>query len=215
MAITSLRNLLSDNSTDKYAYRKKVFGDLNGTNLTFKTFEDKRVTDFTKDTQAQGVYKNNVQLATNAIASDNPQEGEFTLVSAPVDGDILQASYYYRWFLDSDLDSFLQNASLWLGYSTTYINLPDGLIPACLRYSAGEAYEKLYLRWSMRTNQTYLLEDSPDDNIKMIDSFQSMSKQFKDMAIEHRNDYYTRQGQAKAPLYGFALGRIRDIPPRG
>lgn len=215
VAITALRTMLSDNPTDKYAYRKKVFGPLNGINVNFKTFEYKRITNFTAiSTVGFGVYKNDTLLAMSAIASDDTQEGEFLLNTPPIDGDTLTASYYYQWFIDSDLDQFLQNASNWLGLGSSYTNVPDGLIPAALRYAAGESYEKLYMRWSVRSNQTFMLEDSPDDNVmKMVESFQRMSAEFNKKAKDHRDDFYKRQGQTNAPLYGYALGGMRDVVP--
>ena len=112
-AISDLRTLLSDNVTDKLAEKKLVFGKINGVNQLFKTFERRRITDFSQAPDSpspEGVYLNDVLVSSGGIISDDLVSGSFTIAVAPDDGDELRATYYYRWFLDTDLDMFLKNA---------------------------------------------------------------------------------------------------------
>lgn len=211
-AIADLRTNISDGPTDRYRYRTQVFGQINGTNAVFKTFELRRATDFTV---TQGIYKNGNLLALVAVSADNLNTGEFTLVggSIPVDGDILEASFYLQWFLDSELNLFLTNASRWLGLGATYSNMGDGLIPACLKYAESEAYLKLAQRWRDYLSQGYRVEDSPQkDGTSPVDSYIKMSQVYRKQAQDDRDQFYKRQGQPLAPLFGSVLGNIQSMP---
>lgn len=206
-----LRILLSDGPTDRYSYRKQVFGELNGSNTRFKTFDARRVTNFT---QTASVFLNGNLLATTAISDDNAYTGEFILQDAPIDGDILEASYYTQWFLDAELDDFLSQAGLWTVGSFDFSLIPNGLIPACKKYAAAEAYLKLAIRWREHTSSFFKVEDAPnpDANAK-TDSFIKMSEMFRKEALDARTEYYqTRQGQAFQPLFGSVIGTIRSMP---
>lgn len=206
-----LRILLSDGPTDRYSYRKQVFGELNGSNTRFKTFDPRRVTVFT---QTPSVFLNGNLLSTSAVVDDNAYTGEFILQDAPNDGDILEASYYSQWFLDAELDDFLSQAGLWTLGSFDFSLIPNGLIPACKKYAAAEAYLKLAIRWREHTSSFFKVEDAPnpDANAK-TDSFIKMSEMFRKEALDARTEYYkTRQGQALQPLFGTVSGTIRSMP---
>lgn len=217
-AIAALRNILFDNPTDKICSNKKVFGIQDGTNVTFKTFEYRRVTNFTASNSFPlGLYKNGIAISNSNVSVDDPASGAFQVGSGVTPGarDQFTATYYYQWFIDNDLDSFLQNASTWLGFNTTYINIPDGLNAAALRYAAQEAYEMAAMKYSTRAAEVYQLEDAPtEDILKAIDAFQSMADNFLEKASKMRDDNYTRQGQSLAPNFAFGLGRVWDPTPR-
>jgi len=72
-----LRNLIADNSSDKLRYKKRVIGIVNGTNKVFKTFERRRITDFTDGTLSQqlGVFVDGVK---QTVVTDSPVIGEFS-----------------------------------------------------------------------------------------------------------------------------------------
>lgn len=216
-AVTSLRSLLFDGAADKMASNKKVFGVQDGTNITFKTFEYRRVTDFTTATFPLGVFKDGIAIATNKVTVDDTATGTFKLdiTVTPSTRVALTASYYYQWFTDTDLITFLTNASTWLGLGPLYYNLPDGLNAAALRYAAQEAYEMAAMKYSTRAAEVFQLEDAPSEDIlKSIAAFQSMADNFMDKASKMRDDYYTRQGQSLAPNFGFQLGKVWDPTPR-
>jgi hypothetical protein len=216
-AYIALRNLIKDNDQDKICSTKAVLGELNGSNKTFKTFEYRRLTDFSSTATAWplGIYQNGTMLPSSGVSRDDPDSGTFELTTAPTDRDSIRASYYYHWFTDAELESFLQNACTWLGFGTNYLNLVDGLNAAALRFAAQEAYVAAAMKYSTRMSEVYKLEDAPSEEIlKALDAFRGMAKDFMKSAEGLRDDYYTRQGQPKAPNFGFALGQVTDPQPR-
>jgi hypothetical protein len=219
-AVSSLRNLLFDGPTDKMAYQKKCFGKVDGVNTLFKTFEYRRVTDFTvAPVNNFGVYKNGVLQAETAIATDDTASGHFTLVTPPAGstgtGDVITASYYYQFFNDAELQQYITNAVQWLGLGTDPTTVPDGLVPSCLYFAGQEAYHMLAIRWSMRVSEIYQLEDAPDESVMALsDTYRKMSTDFNNKSMKLRDDYYGRQGQSLAPLFGVNAGAVRDYMPR-
>ena len=220
VAISSLRDVLLDNVTDKLASNKKVIGVIDGSNLTFKTFEYRRVTDFTTNagsTFPLGVYKDGTQIALNKITVDDISSGTFKIdVSVVPSGrSSITATYYYQWFLDSELDTWLQNASTWMGLGSTYINIPDGLNASALDFAAREAYRAAAMKYMIRMREVYQLEDAPDEStMKQVDAFRSMAKDYMDSSQQLRKQYYQRQDQFESPLFGFSLGQVTDPTPR-
>ncbi len=216
-AYIALRNLIKDNDQDKLCATKAVLGELNGSNKTFKTFEYRRLTDFSSSGTSWplGIYMNGSMLPSSGVNRDDPDSGTFELTSAPDDRDSIRASYYYHWFTDVELESFLQNASTWLGQGTNYLNLVDGLNAAALRFAAQEAYVAAAMKYSTRMSEVYKLEDAPSEEIlKALDAFRGMAKDFMKSATALRDDYWQRQGQPGAPNVAFSLGSVRDPQPR-
>jgi hypothetical protein len=212
-AILALRSVIFDGPTDKLCSNKSLVGVQDGVNTIFKTFEYRRVTNFTLSPGfPQGVYDNGV---LQTVTTDDPASGAFQVSVAPGPRDTFNATYYYQWFLDSDLDGFLQNASVWLGFNTTYINTPDGLTPALADYAAREAYRSAAMKYSLRMSSIYKTEDAPtEDIINSVNMWKEMAQDFEDSAAKQRDDYYTRQGQSLAPNFAFQLGRVTDPTPR-
>lgn len=209
-----LRKLLSDGDSDKFNWRKRVLPDSpNGVITTFKTFENRRVTDFTSATGgAYGVFVDGVAAT---VSVDDPDTGEFQLAAAPSGGQYVEATYNYRWFLDSELDEFLKNASQWLGLGENYVNLADGLQPCALKYAASEGYQKLSLRWALTYSSNFKLEDQPqkDRQDQVQNPYAQLAKEFLKMATTLRDDFYKRQGQPLAPLFRSIAGRVRNVEP--
>jgi hypothetical protein len=206
-----LRILLSDGPTDRFCFRKQVFGELNGSNTRFKTFDFRRVTNFL---QTPGVFLNGNLLATSAVSADNPYNGEFILQTPPIDGDLLEANYYIQWFLDSELDDFLQQAALWTLGTFDVTQVSNGLIPACKKYAAAEAYLKMAMKWRDYLSSGFKVEDAPNpDAAAKTNEFLEMSKTFRKEALDARTEFYqTRQGQALQPLFGNVIGSVRSMP---
>lgn len=214
-ALSDLRTKLSDNSKDRLRAFKRVFGDINGVNTIFKTFEFRRITDFTTATGFLGVYKNGVKLAAIDISSDDLETGYFVLATPPVTGDVIEATYYSQYFLDTELVSFLRLGSNFLALGDDYTQIPGGLQTACLTYASAEAYQKLALRFADTFADTYKMQDLPDgEREKIIIQFKKSSEEARQEAMKLRNDFYeNRQGQALAPLWGSNLGNVLDVPP--
>lgn len=211
--VENLRTLLSDGPTDKLRALKSVFGTLDGVNKTFKTFEFRRVTDFSSTATAfpLGLYVNGEWQPPSAIAVDSPETGFFQAATAYSDSTLLTCSYYIQWFTDAELDGFLIRASDWLGLGDDYTIVPTGLKTAALKYAAHEAYQKLSLRWAEAITETYRLQDAPDEKrMQVVEAYQRASKLALDEATKYRDDFYTRKGQALAPRFGTISGNIKN-----
>lgn len=213
-ALTELRKLLNDNSTDKLRALKQVIGKIDGNNVTFKTLEFRRITDFTAAEWPFGVFLNDGSDPLT-VTEDDLNEGFFKLDSAPADGSILTATYYVQFFTDDDLNTFLINSARWMQSSDLFLNIAPGLQPVALKYAAGEAYEKLSEKFQENMTAVYRSEDAPNEkNVATIASYYQKAAKFKEMAVTERKEFYTRQGLADQPLWGNNLGRVRDVPPR-
>lgn len=208
-----LRRTLNDGDTDKLRHRKKVFGQVNGVNTFFKTLEFRRVTDLTTAVYPTGVYVNN---AIVAVSTDDIAVGEFELAVAPVDGDIVEATYYTQHFLLTELSGFLADANQWLGFGSDYTQITEGLRPAALQYGAYLGYQKLAMRWHENLTETYRLEDAPaEKNIEYLTWLNSMADGFLKRATQLRKTFYERNDQASAPLFGVSVGSVRrNVPNR-
>lgn len=213
-AVLDLRTKLSDGPTDKLRAFKRVFGQIDGTNKVFKTFEFRRVTDMTSGAYPLGVYLNSVRLSAASIAADSPETGFFELVTAPTGSDVLEATYYVQYFLDAELETFLRFATEWLGLGPVFSDCPGGLQPAALQYALAEGYAKLASRFSEHMSETYRLEDMPDvARQKLLAEWKEAGVMARETAHTLRNEYYSRQGQHLSPLFGTNLGRVRDVAP--
>ena len=191
-ALTDLRLLLNDGSTDKLRAFKRVFGQIDGTNATFKTYEFRRVTDFTSEADASplGVYINAVKMTSASIASDNPSTGFFTFDtgSIPSGSDVVEATYNVQYFLDAELESFLRLGQNWLGYGDDYTQTPQGLRPSLLQYATAEGYQKLAMRFAEHMSETYRLEDMPDDKrMQIVAEYKNAAAQAREQAQNLRD----------------------------
>ena len=128
-AVSDLRVILSDGPTDKLRAFKAVFGLQNGINATYKTFEFRRVSDFSATAMAAplGIYIDGVRIPAASVLSDDLATGFFTLTDPVLDTQNLAATYYIQWFNDSELDGFLIRSSNWLGLPDDYSTIPSGL----------------------------------------------------------------------------------------
>lgn len=213
-AVTDCRLKLNDNANDKIRAFKRVLGQIDGVNTRFKTFEFRRVSNFTTSSDPIGVYLNQALLATSAIQSDNLETGFFTLVTAPQAGDVLEATYYIQFFLDAELQVFLRLASNWLGFSDDYTGIPGGLQPAAIQYVSAEAYQKLASRFSEHLSETYRLEDMPDVTRQaLIQEYKNASTDAREMAHKLRDEYYKRQGQSLSPRFAIGRGFVTNVAP--
>jgi hypothetical protein len=188
-------------------------GILNGSNVTFKSFEFRRVTDFTTAVAPYGVY---VDDALVTVSTDDFQDtGEFTLAVAPTDGQTLRATYFIQWFIDTELQDFLTAAAQWSGFGSDYTSIPDVMHPAAKEFAAHQAYQKLVSRWSENMAEVYQLYDAPDERrFDPIKAYMDISKQKFELAMRLRDDVYkNRQGQALAPRTGVVVGTVTQVAP--
>jgi len=220
-ALTDLRLLLNDGPTDKIRAFKRVFGTVDGANAVFKTLEFRRITDFTTvdETGPLGIYINGEKFGPIALplTYDDPGSGyfKFDLLSIPIAGAVVEATYYIQYFLDPELQVFLRLAQNWLGFGDDYSAIPQGLRPAALQYAAAEGYQKLAIKFSSHLSETYRLEDMPDvKQMALLSEFKQAADTARQQAQQLRNEYYSRQGQSLSPLFGVYSPAIKDVPPR-
>lgn len=212
-ATTDLRVILSDGPTDKLRAFKTVFGIQNGVNTTYKTFEFRRVSDFSSSALPGplGLQVDGVRIPAASVVSDDLDSGIFVLTDPLQDSQQFTATYYIQWFKDDELTGFLLRSSNWLGLGDDYTQIPSGLKTAALKYAAHEAYQKLSLRMSENIVETYRLQDAPDDKrMAVVAAYQKAASDSLKEAITHRDDFYTRKGQAKAPRFGVISGNIKN-----
>jgi hypothetical protein len=216
---SDLRTLLNDNTNDRLAYRKKCFGTCDGTNTVFKTFEFRRITNFTASNGATlGVFINGVQVLNTNISYDDVNSGEFSFVATyqptgPT--QVVTATYYTQQFLDSELVDLIIRAtqSLGLGNDPTLVN--PALQDAVLNYAASEGQKKLAMRWTQRASDVFLLEDIPkQESLKIADTYTNLADQYYKNAVKMRDDFYTRQGQTLAPNFINNFGYVSAVTPR-
>lgn len=211
-AQSNLRTLISDGPTDKFGYRKEVLGTVDGVNVTYKTIDSRRLTDFVTATAPEGVYVNGTLVAAS---SDDLVVGEFVLSSAPAINSKVRASYYFQWFLDSEITDFLTSGVAWCLSVTDVAAVADGLRPAVLHFAAAEAYQKLAIRWARRLSEEFRTEDAQDEErYKIIDAYKKSADSERKIAQTFRENFYKRNDQALSPLYTTVSGAIRRVQPR-
>ncbi len=212
-SILDCRKVLSDGPTDKLRYRKKILGQSDGSNKTYKTFEYRRISALVGAVAPLGVYVNNV-LAT--VDSEDLASGEFTVHTAPNDGDGVHATYYVQWFNDDEITQFLVSAAEWIASTDDSTIITSDLRPAAKAYVCYQAYQKLALRFSENLAETYQLFDAPDGKrFDPISAYNKMADSALKNAFELRDDVYKdRKGQAKAPRFATISGRTKDVAPK-
>lgn len=215
-----LRLLIADGALDKYSFQKKVFGNVNSSNQIFKTLETRRTKSFSDPTVLPpvGIYINGQILPTTSITLDDPITGQFTLDPSvvPNNGDIIEASYYYQWFFDDEIASFLRQATTWAVAVSDYTNLTEGLQPCVLHYAAGLAYMKVSLWFARHLSEQYRVEDMPDEKRLQIASqySQAANEELTKIAPELRAQFYMRNDQYLSPLFRNVRGAVRTPQPK-
>lgn len=202
---------ISDGPTDRLNFSKRCFGIVNGVNTNFKTFDARRYTNFT---QVPGILINGIVQGPQFIISDDPISGQFTLDPsiAPVDGDVVEATYYNRYFLDAELDNMLQMSVRILFGVDDISTIPLGLVPAAIEYAAGNCYTKLAERFATMISSGYRVEDAPDDQDNgPVERYTKLADGAFDKSEKMIKLFYTRQGQNLQPLFGVNPGRVRNI----
>lgn len=215
--VSDLRTLLSDGLQDKRAHQKKLVGYCDGINKIFKTVETRYVPLSVKVYKVTGSTITLLTIATD-YTEDDPVAGDILMVTAPIANAVIKASYYWRHFIDSELNFFLINAAQKLGGFTDPTLIDPDLQPAAIHFAAADAYEKLAVRWMERLSEQYLVEDSPGvgDGKPMPkpEDFAKLADFMMKRALTLRDDFYKRQGRRFAPSVGIAIGNAREITPR-
>jgi hypothetical protein len=214
-ARADLRKLLSDGDTDKLRYRKKLVGRVDGTNKTFKSLEKRRLTNLKTDAgPTRGVFIEGTRVdQVTGITSDDTEVGEVILVTAPTQNKLIEATYYLQWFLDAELDTFLVQASQWLGF-TNPDGIQPGLQPAAMYYAAQESYHKLAVRWAETLSDEFRLEDAPSDKTQTpMDMYRRLAEDARKKSEKLRDDFYSGQGTQNQATSVSLVGAVRRVVP--
>lgn len=213
-AITELRQLLSDTSTHKKSTKKKLIGDVNGDNKVFHTY-DKRILEDTLE-----LYVND--LVVNGDVDDAAQ-GKLTLNVAPDKNSKVTASYYWQWWSDDELKTFLNKGAELVSQvdnvapENAYLQVAGGLKTSALYFSASYALDSLInFLINRRHSQEFLIEEDGNDDNKFsatIGAMRDQSKEFWNKAKWARDDYYQRQGQRNIPSFGVKTVSSRRYGP--
>ena len=139
-AISSLRSLLGDNTTDKFEFKVDVFPTPDGITRRFFGGQTRLVE------HSLQVYINRqlavTGVATSGVVEIDYEKGSFDLGTAPSGHMNVQASFYYQWFRDAELLTFLTTAANMNGYEFIYTDFPIGVRGALLDFAAYYAYMK-------------------------------------------------------------------------
>jgi len=203
-----LRTLLSDGAVDKLCYQKKVFGSINGVNATFKTFEN-RIVD-----ASLLVYVDDVSVS---IVSTDFIVGTFNVTAPPPSNSVVRATYYWQYFTDAELATFLIFASSSVGNGIDATTVSSDLIPAAIHYAAGKAYEKLASRAMEPISTEYLLEEIGQKTSLPVErsrQWKSMSDNMYATAKRLMDEVYTAFGKREQPAYGTIQGNQLHYSPQ-
>jgi hypothetical protein len=213
-AITELRQLLSDSDKHKRASKKKLIGNVNGDNKSFQTY-DKRVLE-----DGMEVFVADISVD---FSLDDATAGLVTINTAPDKNTTVTASYYYQWWLDAEIKTFLnKGAESCSQFDNTapeeaYLQINGGLKGAALYLAASYAMDSLvaYLV-NRRHSQEYLIEEDGNDDNKFSSTIAAMTEQSKffwEKGTWLRDDFYKRQGKRNAPAFGIKTVTQRRYGP--
>jgi hypothetical protein len=214
-AVTELRQLLSDTTLHKKATQKKIIGAIDGVNVLFTTY-DKRVL-----TTGFVTYVNGVEVDSTLVSA---VEGTIEFGDAPGINSKVTASYYWQWWLDDELKTFLnKGAELTSSFSNllpdeAYLQILPGLKTAALYFSAAFAMDSLisYLV-NRRHSEEFLIEESGNDESafsQTISAMREQSEAFWERAKWARDDFYKAQGKRESPSFGVKPGVTRQYGPK-
>lgn len=205
-AVADLRTFLNDGPQDRLVKQKIVVGAVDGVNTQFFTFEDRIIGSTLVVT---------VSFVPVSVTVDDEVTGEFHTAVAPDRDTTVRAQYFYRYFLDSELQAALQATAEQLLDVDDVSQTPGGMKLAALHYAGAFAYQKQAMRWMERLSHKFLLEEEPLQNEAL-----ARSNMFRDMANnllkngEHfRDDYYKTQGRQLRPAFRVYRPRIGMIGP--
>ncbi len=213
-ALLELRQMLADTPQHKRATRKKLLGQVDGNNVSFVSY-DKRIVDGTFQ-----AYVNDGPVSANVT---DLVAGEIEFAAAPDQNSKVTASYYWQWWLDSELITFLNKGAELTGQfnnnipDKAYLQIEPGLKNAALQFALSVAADSLanYLLTRKHSGE-FLLEQDKGTDEGMADVIRAMtdmsSKAYK-KAMDLRDDFYKRQGRRNKPSFGYKLPITKKYGP--
>lgn len=215
-AVTEFRQMLFDTDTNKRSTRKKILGDINGTNTKFRTY-DKRLVESSVEVFQAGV--------AISFSVDDAVAGELTITPAPEGNVKLEASYYWTWWTDAEVTTYLNKGAEAVGQwndnvvpDQAYLQIPPGLKTAAMYFAASMAQTSLIQYMQNRPHSSeFLVEQDQKDDANFgatLDAMRRLANDYHDKAIQHRDDFYKRLGKREAPAFGVKIGATRNYGPR-
>lgn len=134
-AVSNLRSLLGDNPSDKFEFKTDVYPTPNGVTTRFFVGQTRLVSGTLE------VYHNGVLIPAVSGSAIDTAKGSFdyTAADGPPKGQV-EASFYYQWFTDSDLEAFITEASQMLNFESPSGDFAIGLRPTLLSWACYNAY---------------------------------------------------------------------------
>lgn len=213
-AITEIRQLLSDTEFHKKATGKQLIGKVDANNVKFITYDKRLLSD-------------TLEVFVNAEAVDftldDAVKGAITLSSAPDKNTKVTANYYWTWWNDDELITFLnKGAEATSQFSAAipdqaYLQILPGLKTAALMLTASLATRSLIqMMINRRHSEEFLIQESGNDDTgfsQMITAMQKMADTYWKDGIAQRDDFYMRQGKRNAPAFGIKVGTPKGYGP--
>ena len=214
VAVTELRQLLADTEFHKKATNKKLIGKIDGDNKSFVTY-DKRILEDTLEVMVDGTQVN--------FTLEDSVKGLITINDAPSINSKVTANYYFQFWIDDELKTFLNKGaeatSQWSSVipDQAYLQILPGLKTAALFVAASLAQRSLiqFLVNRRHSEEFNIEQDGNDDSAfsQMINALQKNADQYWNDGMKFRDDFYKRQGKREAPAFAIKLGKVRNYGP--
>jgi len=219
-ALLELRQMIADTQYNKRSTKKKLVGDVDGSNKLFYSY-DKRILGDTLD-----VFVDNEKVCYDL---NDAISGEIQLKNAPEASQSVTASYYWTWWTDDELTNFLNKGAQMCGQISpeaesdpandqSYLLIPPGLRNGALNFAASLADTALvqYLVARKHSQEFALEQDGGDDEgySKFLDSLSKAASTFMKTGMTMRDDFYKAQGRQYSPAFGIKVVATRQYGPR-
>ena len=208
-AIETLRSFLGDGPTDKSFWRQKMLGEANGTNKEFKIFNTRVVVVVSPATP---VFHVNGAVAPGTVS--DPIQSIVTLTTAPNNGDTVEATGYFQYLLNSDMEEFLKRASEQIIEGENYSNIQEGLRAAAQHLAASCAFNNLATRFMENRSSQYQLSERGDKGKDQVTSFIDLAKWHQKEGLAKRDEFYKRLGRRAEPAFGVAATNAPLYTPK-
>lgn len=206
-AVVDLRTFLHDGPKDRLVKQKLVVGAIDGVNTEFFTFEDRLVS---------GTLVVTVDFNSVAVTVDDLITGEFHTTTAPPQDSTVRARYFFQYFLDSELEEALNEATIQINQVEDITKLDPAMKNAALFYAGGFGYQKQAMRWAERMSHKFLLEEEPlqAEVLARSNMFQTLADKLYARGEKFRDDIYKRAGRRNVPSFGVYKPHVGTVGPR-
>lgn len=140
-AIAQFRSIVGDGVSDHFVYKTKPYPSPDGLTKQFFAGHHRIVS------STLSIFLQGASLAVSG--TPDYTGGYFTVTTAPSPSGNFQASYYYQWFTDTEIVSFLTSAANALRFDTVDDSgIAIGLRPALVTMAASDAFYRKAAEYS-------------------------------------------------------------------